>query len=244
MTIQEHLLELRRRIIIVGLAWLAGSSVGYWQADRLLAVLLEPVTALGYQIIFIGLTEALLTKIKLSLFSGFLLSLSIILYQVWKFISPALDKEHRRPFGIFICASFLCFTGGVAFGFFQVYRLGVTFLLRFAGPELVPMLTIDKYVSFTISFLIPFGLLSEMPLAMWFLSRVNLITSNLLVRFRRYAILFTVGLAAVLTPTPDVMTCLLIALPLYALYEISIFIVRLVEKKKSKLSCARKVEAI
>lgn len=230
LTIMEHLEELRRVLIVSILATTVLAVGAYFFCDQILAILLEPLTKLGHQVIFTGITEALFVKIKVSFFIGFLAALPVILWQVWSFIIPALKRNERFYFTFFILISFVCFIGGVAFAFFGVYRLGIMFLLRFAGPELIPMLTIDKYISFTLTFLLPFGVIFELPLVSFFLAKLGLINYRFLAKNRRYALLAIVVLAAVLTPTPDVITCLVVSGPMYLLYEVSIWIVRLVEK--------------
>ena len=172
-----------------------------------------------------------MVKIKLSIFAGFLAALPVILWQIWSFIIPALKKNERVYFTLFVLVSFLCFVGGVTFGFLGVYRLGVTFLLQFAGPQLFPMLTIDKYISFTIGFLLPFGIVFEFPLVCYFLARLELVSYAFLAKNRRYAILIIVALAAIITPTVDIITCMIVSGPLYLLYEVGLGIVRIVERR-------------
>ncbi|BAF59891.1 Sec-independent protein secretion pathway component TatC [Pelotomaculum thermopropionicum SI] len=230
MSIIEHLEELRRVLIISILGTFVLAVAAYFYIDKILAVLLEPLTSSGNKIIFTGVTEAFFVKIKLSVFIGFLAALPVILWQVWSFIIPALKKNERFYFTLFVVLSFICFIGGIVFSFFGVYRLGVMFMLRFAGPELVPMLTIDKYISFTITFLLPFGLVFELPLISFILARLELINYRFLAKNRRYALLIIVVAAAVLTPTPDVITCLIVSGPMYLLYEASAWIVRIVER--------------
>jgi len=230
MPVTEHLEELRRVLIISIVSTTILAVVAYFFCDRILAVLLEPITKMGQKVVFTGVTEAIFVKIKLSFFIGFLASLPVILWQVWSFIIPALKRNERVYFTLFVLISFLSFIGGVAFGFLGVYRLGITFLLQFAGPELVPMLTIDKYISFTIGFLFPFGIVFEFPLISFFLAKLELITYSFLAKNRRYAVLAVVVLAAVITPTPDIITCLIVSGPMYLLFELSAIIVRLVER--------------
>ncbi len=240
MPVIEHLEELRRVIIISIIAVTVFSIAAYFFCDQALAILLEPLAKMGHRAVFTGVTEALFVKIKLSFFLGFLAALPIILWQAWSFIVPALKRNERVYFTLGVITSFICFLSGIGFGFFGVYRLGIAFLLRFAGPELIPMLTIDKYISFTITFLLPFGVIFELPLISFFLAKLELVTYGFLAKNRRYALLAIVTLAAVLTPTPDIITCLIVSGPLYLLYEISAGIVRVVEwriareKKKQK----------
>lgn len=231
MSILEHLEELRRVLIVSVIGTIIFAIAAYFFCDQILAVLLEPVTKMGQKIFFTGVTEAIFVKIKLSIFMGFLAALPIILWQIWSFIIPALKKNERVYFTLFVLISFICFVGGVVFGFLGVYRLGVTFLLQFAGPQLSPMLTIDKYISFTIGFLLPFGIVFEFPLISFFLAKFELISYAFFAKNRRYAILVIVTLAAIITPTPDIITCLIVSGPLYLIYELSLWIVRIVERR-------------
>lgn len=232
-SIIEHLEEMRK-VLIVSIVATIVAAIGCWfVADKVLAVLLNPVTSLGHDIIFIGITEALMTKLKLSLFLGFLVALPVILWQVWSFILPALRKEEKKLFTLFVVISLVTFLIGVSFAFFGVYRLGVAFLLRFAGPELVPMLTIGNYIGFTITFMIPFGLVFQLPLAVYCLSKMGVVSHDFLKRSRKYALLVIVVIASMVTPA-DILSCLLVATPMYILYELSVWIARLVERGKAR----------
>jgi sec-independent protein translocase protein TatC len=232
-SIIEHLEEMRK-VLIVSIVATIVAAIGCWfVADDVLAVFLNPVTSLGHDIIFIGITEALMTKLKLSLFLGFLVALPIILWQVWSFVLPALRKEEKRFFTLFVIISLFTFLIGISFAFFGIYGLGVAFLLRFAGPELVPMLTIGNYIGFTITFMIPFGLVFQLPLAVYCLSKMGVVSHNFLTRSRKYALLVIVLISSMLTPA-DILTCVLMATPMYTLYELSVWIARLVERGKAR----------
>jgi sec-independent protein translocase protein TatC len=231
MPVMEHMEELRRVLIVSIIATFVLAVAAYFFSDRLLAVLMEPLTNVGQKVFFTGITEAIFVKLKLSFVAGFLVALPIILWQIWSFVVPALKKNERISFTLFVLISFLCFVGGVAFGFFVVFRYGVTFLLQFAGPTLFPMLTVDKYISFTISFLLPFGIIFELPLVSYFLARFGLVSYAFFAKNRRYAILVSVVTAAVITPTPDIITCLIVSGPMYLLFEFSIFVVRVTERR-------------
>ncbi|TEB12852.1 Sec-independent protein translocase protein TatCy [Pelotomaculum sp. FP] len=231
MTVISHLEELRRVLIISIISTTVLAVASYFFSDRILASLMEPLTKLGQKVFFTGITEAIFVKIKISFFTGFLAALPIILWQIWSFIIPALKKNERLYFTLFVFISFISFLGGVAFGFFGVYSMGVIFLLQFAGPTLTPLLTIDKYISFTISFLLPFGIVFEFPLISFFLAKLELVTYNFFARNRRYAILGVVALAAIITPTPDLITCLIVSGPMYLLFEVSVLVVRIVERR-------------
>lgn len=234
MAVMEHLEELRRVLIVSIISTTIMAVVAYFFCDRILAVLLEPLTRMEQKVYFTGITEAIFVKIKLSFFAGFLAALPVILWQIWSFIVPALKKNERVYFTLFVFISFICFFGGIVFGYLGVYRMGILFLLQFAGPELAPMLTIDKYISFTISFLLPFGLVFEFPLISFILARLGLLSYRILAKNRRYAILGVVILSAVITPTPDVITCLIVSGPMYLLFELSALIVRVVERRLAR----------
>lgn len=229
MSVVEHLEELRR-VLIISIASTCVAALGGWFfSDQVVKFLLEPVTSAGHQVVYIGVTEAVMTKIKLAFFLGFLISLPVTLWQFWGFVIPALRKIERIYFTLFILVSFFLFVGGVAFGFLVVFKLCITFLLRYGGSELMPMLTIGKYVSFTLNFLLPFGLVFEMPLASFFLARMGLLTYRAMVKGRKIAIVAAVVIASALVSSPEIFSVLLLAAPIYLLYELSATIVRLVE---------------
>ncbi|MCL6557377.1 MAG: twin-arginine translocase subunit TatC [Firmicutes bacterium] len=242
MSITGHLEELRRVLIISIAAIFVLGIVSYVFSDELMAVFLSPVTSAGYKPVVTYVTEAFMTKIKLSFFMGFLAALPILLWQLWSFIAPALEKPTRRYLVVFVMGSFVLFVGGVVFGFFGVYKYGVAFLLRFAGANIVPMLTLGKYISFTIWFLLPFGIIFELPLVSFVLARLGLISSAFLSKNRKYAVLVTIILAAAITPTPDAITCLLMTGPMYALYEMSVLIVRFTERAVARRKAKEEAE--
>lgn len=234
MTMLQHLEELRRVLIISIASVFAMAVVCWFFSDAALKMLLQPLDGTDSQMIYIGVTEAIMTKIKLAFFMGFLASLPVILWQLWGFVIPALRKMERIYFTLFILFSCLLFVGGVAFGFLVVFKFCVNFLLRYGGPELLPMLTIGKYVSFTINFLLPFGLIFEMPLASFFLARMGILSYRTLVKGRKMAIVVAVVIASAVVTSPDIFTVLLVASPIYLLYEVSAGIVRLVEWSRER----------
>ncbi|SFR16128.1 sec-independent protein translocase protein TatC [Desulfoscipio geothermicus DSM 3669] len=216
-------------LIVSIISTFAMAAVCWFFSEPVLKILLEPVTGAGHKVIYIGVTEAIMTRIKLAFFLGFLASLPITLWQFWGFIIPALRKMERIYFTLFVFVSFILFVGGVAFGFMVVFKLCVAFLLQHGGGQLIPMLTIGKYVSFTLNFLLPFGLIFELPLASFFLARLGIISYRIMVKGRKIAIVTAVVIASAVVSSPDIFTVLLFAAPMYLLYEISATIVRVVE---------------
>jgi sec-independent protein translocase protein TatC len=242
LTVVEHLAELRRALVISALS-IVVCAIGFFFARELvLAVIKEPVTSLGHDLQFLGVTEPVMTFLRLSLFMGFVAALPIVLWQIWGFILPALKREEKKYFTLFVVLSYLAFIVGICFAFFVVYRFGIAFLLRFAGEELVPMLTLGNYVSFTITFMMPFGLVFQLPLAAYLLARLGIISRQLMIKIRKHALLVIVIISAMLTPA-DILTCLLLATPMYSLFELSVWIVGLVERRKAKAREAAEREA-
>ena len=218
--------------------------VSWAYCDRILHLLLEPITGINHRLVYIGVTEAVMTKIKLAFFLGFMAALPVTLWQVWSFLIPALRKMEKIYFTLFVIMSFILFIGGVLFGYLVVFRLCVRVLLHFGGPELDPMLSIGKYISFTINFLLPFGLIFEMPLASFFLAKLNLISYRIMVKGRKTAILVSTVFASALIASPYIFSVLLMAAPMYLLYELSAVIVKLVEWKAARKARQREKQLI
>lgn len=233
MTLMEHLEELRRVLVVcaVTLGVTTGIVYGFFRQE-LLDWITAPLQRYNVPLIYIGLGEAFMTQIKLALAAGFVLALPVILWQVWGFIVPALKPEEKRMVGAIVILSVVLFFTGAAFAYFAVFRFAVRFLIVVAGPGLQPMLSIGHYVSFLITFLLPFGLAFELPLVVYFLARWGVVSGDWLVKNRRFAIVLIFILAAALTPGPDVISQLMMAGPLLALYEVSVWIARVVAQKK------------
>ncbi|WP_333871106.1 twin-arginine translocase subunit TatC [Desulforamulus putei] len=245
-TMMEHLEELRRVLIISLAATFIMAGVCWFFSDRILEIILEPVLATGNKMHYIGIMEALMTKIKLSFFLGFLAALPVTLWQFWAFIMPALRKMERVYFTVFVVVSYVFFIGGILFAFYTVFNMGVKFLLHFGGEELLPMLTIGNYVSFAMMFILPFGVIFELPLAVFLLAQLGVINYQWMVKKRKMAILISVVAGAVLVPSPDIITPLMMATPMYLLFELSASIVKLVDwlKKRKAKRKAEEEEAL
>ena len=225
-TLLEHLAELRRRILICLGAVLLTGIFSYLSINKILDFLARPVPRL----FFVKPTEAFLTQIKLSLFCGLFFASPVILYQVWQFISPGLVKSERRYALWLVPASLFLFLGGVAFGFFMVLPVGIRFLLGLGSEKLQPLISVNSYISFVGLLLLGFGLVFQLPLVIIFLTKLGLITPKWLASHRRYAILIIFIVAAALTPGPDIFSQFLMAIPLLILYEVSLWLSRLIKK--------------
>lgn len=222
LTLVEHLTEFRRRLIICIVSIFAGVILSYLVINRILDLLIKPVGNL----VFIAPQEAFITYIKLAVFSGIFLALPVILYQIWRFVASGLKKDERKYILIYGPFSFIFFLTGVAFAYFLILPLGIKFLLGFATDTLSPMISLASYVTFAGTMLLAFGVVFELPLVIMFLTKINIVSTKFLREKRKIVIILIFVLSAVLTP-PDIVTQLLMAGPLFMLYEIGILLSRM-----------------
>ncbi|UCF31034.1 MAG: twin-arginine translocase subunit TatC [bacterium] len=228
-----HLEELRRRLIICFIAVLIGFLACYAFKERIYDFLAIPIYASlpeNSTMIFTRVPEAFFTLLKVSFLAGFFLALPVIFYQTWAFIAPGLYKKEKMLVAPFVIFSTLFFVTGSGFGYFVVFPYGFEFLMGFGGDKLKAMPSMGEYLSFASKLLIAFGLVFELPLITYFLSKAGLITHHTLAKNRRYFIVLAFIASAALTP-PDVITQLLMAGPLIILLEISILVARVFGRK-------------
>ncbi|MFQ5646349.1 MAG: twin-arginine translocase subunit TatC [bacterium] len=220
MPLTGHLDELRSRLIKMIGSVSVGFFLCYFFSERIISLLQAP---LNLPLVFIAPTEAFLTNLKVAFFSGIGLAYPIIGYQWWAFIRPGL-KENERSHAVWLFTlGPLLFCLGSAFAYWGVLPLGIKFLLSFKTASLVPMLTLNEYISFCLLMIVAFGLIFNLPLAVVILARIGIITPARMRSSRKYAVLIIFVLAALLTP-PDVFTQTMMALPLLLLYEVSIWL--------------------
>jgi sec-independent protein translocase protein TatC len=231
----SHLEELRQRLIYCALTIGLGFVIAYIFSEDLFKILISPLKEQlpgEGRLIFTNLPEMFLTYIKTALIGGILLSSPVLFYQLWSFIAPGLyqkEKQYVIPFVIF---SSLLFVGGGLFGYFIVFPFGFRFFLGFANDFVQALPSVQQYFSFSIKLIFAFGLVFELPVIIFFLSRIGLVTAGFLRKKRKYAILLIFVISAIITP-PDVITQLMMAGPLIILFEIGIFIAHFAEKKKT-----------
>ncbi len=231
-----HLGELRDRLVRSFIAVGAGFAVAYFFKEKLFEILIAPlVIAMGEdgnaQMIFTGLPEAFFTYLKVSLLAGIIVATPVLFYQFWMFVSPGLYKTEKKYLLPIVFLSVFFFLIGSSFGYFIVFPYGFKFFLGFATQTIHAMPSMKEYLSFASKMLLAFGFVFELPLVLTFLARMGLVTVDFLKKNRKYALLlFFVG-AALITP-PDVVTQIMMALPLMVLYEISIMGARIFGKKK------------
>jgi sec-independent protein translocase protein TatC len=220
----EHLEELRHRLIVCFVAVGIGFSAAYAFKERLFSLLAAPLIGAmqaGDKLVFTGLPEAFFTYLKVAFLAGCLLASPVIIYQFWMFVAPGLYRKERRILAPIVALSTLFFAAGALFGYLIVFPLGFKFFLGFATETIRPLPAMKEYLGLATKLLIAFGLVFELPLAITFMARLGLVSVDFLKKNRRYAILIFFIAAAILTP-PDVVSQVLMALPLMLLYEVSI----------------------
>ena len=229
-----HLEELRKRLITCFIAVGVGFAICYGFKEKLFQILVQPllrVMKTGETLIFTGLPEAFFTYLKVALLSGLMLAAPIIIYQFWMFVAPGLyDREKRLMIPIVFLSSFF-FVGGALFGYFIVFPWGFKFFLGFADEHIRALPSMKEYLGFSAKLLLAFGLVFELPLVITFLAKLGLVSVDFLKKNRKYALLLFFAGAAILTP-PDVVTQIMMAVPLMVLYEISILGARIFGKQK------------
>ena len=240
----SHLEELRKRLIVCFIAVGVGFVVSFGFKEWLFKILVYPlinVMKQGETLIYTGLPEAFFTYLKVSFLTGLILASPIVLYEFWMFVAPGLYKNERRMMAPIVLLSTLFFVGGSLFGYFFVFPWGFKFFLGFATDTIRPLPSMKEYFGFSAKLLLAFGLVFELPLVLTFLARLGVVSVEFLKKNRKYAILLIFTGAAILTP-PDVITQILMAVPLMALYEISIIGARVFGKKKAKEETSEAVE--
>jgi sec-independent protein translocase protein TatC len=228
MTLIEHLGELRSRIIKVGVAFLAVAVVAWFFRPEIFDFLLAPAPSLKGELNVTAPTEALITDVKLTLYTAFLFTIPVLLYQMWAFIAPAVGDVGRAFTYVLITLASSLFLAGVAFGYFVVLPLGIDFLLGWGGERYQQIIVSDKYLAFVTRFLLAFGIVFEFPAATYVGAKLELVDAPLLKRYRRHAIVVNFILAAALTPGQDPLSMILMAVPMVVMYELSIIIARYV----------------
>jgi sec-independent protein translocase protein TatC len=236
MSFLEHLDELRTRLVHVLAALVVGFVACWAFRDPIFHFLTEPLRASHPDIkfIFTGPSEALMLKMKMAFFVGIFVAAPYILYQVWAFVSPGLYK-HEKAYAVpFIAAGSVFFLGGAAFGHYYLFPMTFRFLVDFGGTDMEFLPKVDEYYSFYSWFLLGLGLVFQLPVVIFVLARIGLVTPGFLLRKFKYAVVISFVLAAIITPTPDMVTQSLLALPMLGLYLLGVGVAALFGRPRRK----------
>jgi sec-independent protein translocase protein TatC len=228
----DHLDELRSRVIKALIAVAIGTVIAYVFHEEILTLLTRPyeIAVPDQELVFFRPTEAFSLVMRLSLFGGFILASPVILYQAWRYVAPALTPKEKR-WAIPLSAIFaILFLTGIVVGYWSLSR-GLGFLLGFGGESLQPLIGADFYLKFAMRFILAFGISFEFPVFIFAAAAFGAVTSEQLRHNRRWAVLTVVVFAAVITPSGDPLTLMLLAVPMYVLYEAAILAIRFILKK-------------
>lgn len=236
----DHLIELRKRLVISMIAFLVASCVCYLFAGQIYEFLVHPLAEAfsnpeHRRLIYTGLTEAFVAYLKLAMFAGFLLAFPVIASQIYLFLAPGLYKREQKTLLPYLIAAPMLFISGAAFAYYVIFPAAWHFFLGFETPAVAGGLPIQletrvsDYLNLVMHLIIAFGLSFQLPVVLTLLVRAGFLSLGTLKRGRRYAVVIIVVVAAFITP-PDVFSQIALSVPLYLLYEISILLCRNVEK--------------
>jgi len=228
MSALDHLEELRMRVIFALVMWVTASLICFFYSAKILAIITAPVPKL----VVLTPAEGFLVHLKIALIGGIALAAPFITHQLLLFLLPALSPAERKGLIWVIPMGFILFFGGAAFAQFALLPVAIRFFLSYATDKVEEMISLSNYIGFVLSFLVGGGILFELPLLMMGLGKFGIVENAFLRRHRKEAFLIILIVTALLSPSPDVFSWSLLSGCMYALYELSIILVRLVEKKK------------
>ncbi|WP_296982014.1 twin-arginine translocase subunit TatC [uncultured Dialister sp.] len=226
MPLTGHLAELRKRILYSLVAVLAGTMICLFFIQNLISLLTAPAGHLY----FARPAEVFVIYMKTAVIAGFILASPVVFFQFWRFVLPAMTDRERTWTILFVPLSVALFLGGIGFSYFLVMPQSLHFLMAFGGENFTPLLSMESYLEFVILMILPFGVMFNLPLLMMALALAGLVKEKTLKRGRKFVILAAFILAAVITPTPDILTQSLLALPAVFFYEISLHVIGIMEK--------------
>ncbi len=233
MTVLEHLAELRLRLLISAGVLLVAAMISFAYIETIRSIITIPLE--GLHLIYLSPPEAFMANLRLALVSGLVLSSPVILYQLSAFLFPGLTRGERFFYIFVLLGIAVLFFSGIVFAYLVVFPFTLRFFLQFAAADLEARFNVSEYISFILSFHLAFGLVFQLPLMTWTLGKVGLLSSGFLKKHRKIALLVMLILSSIITP-PDIISQVVMVLPLALLYEIGIIMVLLSERKQKKLN--------
>jgi sec-independent protein translocase protein TatC len=230
-----HLGDLRKVIVRIVLIVGLGFIVSWIYSENIFDIIRKPILPYVNGLVFTGIADKFVAHMKVSLLSGILLTCPLWLYQIWGFVAPGLYKTEKKAVVSFLAAGTFLFLTGIAFVYFIVFPFAFEFLLLFGGSTDTPMITISEYLSFFVSTSLMFGFVFELPLAITILGILGIVNAAFLRNIRRYAIVIISIVSAIITP-PDIMSMILVMVPLLILYELSILSVAFFAKERQNVN--------
>ncbi len=232
MTFWEHLEELRSRIIKSLLGILIGVIICAFFSDFIVnGILIVPAKKAGFNLQNLKPYGQFMLYMQVVAISGFVLSLPFTLYQFWRFVEPGLLPRERKYVLWIVAFSSFCFFAGIIFAYFVLLPVSLKFFAGFGSSEIQNNIAINEYMSFIIGLILASGIVFELPMLSFFLGRLGILTPAFMRHYRKHAVVVILIIAAVLTPGPDIASQATLAIPLYLLYELSIFVVQITGKK-------------
>ena len=232
--VTEHLDELRRRIIVSLVVIIVATLAGMPLTGFLFKFLKHPAAGALERLVYFGPEEALLIYMRISFIAGLVVSFPVVMYQLWAFLSPAIDQKIRKHTFTFVFFSSLVFILGCAFAYYILLPTSLKFLLNMGKGDLEPVISATRYISFVTGFMLACGLVFEMPILSFFLTKIGLINAKSMRSKFKYALVVIVIASAVITPTGDAFNMMLLALPMFALYEVSIWVSFFAKKEMAR----------
>lgn len=234
MSFIDHLEELRWRLIKSAIAVFIGAGGCFFFVNHILNFLTRPLHTIDPvpKLIFLAPTGMFMIQIMVALVCGLAIALPVVVYQIYAFVMPGLYPRERRYVLPIILLTMLCFLSGAAFAYYLIIPLGLQFLLGLATPDIMPQLAIGEYMSFVTQIMLAFGLVFEMPVLALLLTKIGIMSPHFLRSKRRYAVVIITIAAAIITPTVDFFSQIMMIVPMMILYEMSIVLSAMVYKKR------------
>ncbi len=223
LTFLEHFYELRKRLFWVVLTLVVTSALGFQYKDQLISVVMAPLH--GEKLIYLTPAGGFSFIFTLSIYFGALLTIPVIIYNIYRFLQPLLGRSSRRLVASLVTVSILLAAGGAAFGYFVTIPGAINFLSEFAGDAVIPSLTAESYLNFVVAYVLGLAVLFQLPLLLFLFDHIRPIPPGMLSSTQRFVIIAATILAAVITPTPDALNMMVVAVPIILVYEVGVFVV-------------------